>query len=325
MAPAMFEAAVNGSLNTAAAMYGMGLDHGTHISLLRAAPRTPRYHTRTSARGCHMLIGACDLNLCPIHDLRGSPHIPRVLSQRDVPGLTRAVVPHLRKRGIVGISVGSNDGSPSPLTPSTAECMTQGLHVVRTPFLWVDEASGESIVVDIHPGGYGGVTGDYTPPGDSMDGALCDCVGVNGLDEVLCYAWRGDNYGPAGPSEVREDFAMFGRLFPNASVTASTLGAFFDLVDGNPQLRAALPRLGSEVGDTWMYGCASDPKKLAKMRAIQRAHSKCHGAGQCGPEAEPGTMTSTPLCPPLSSLASTIAFTTVPARAVSITLLDTSS
>ena len=51
-----------------------------------------------------------------------------------------------------------------------------------------------------------------------------------------------------------QDFALFDRLFPNANVTASTLGAFFDLIDGNPKLRATLPRLGSEIGDTWMYG-----------------------------------------------------------------------
>ena len=100
----------------------------------------------------------------------GSPHRPRVLSQRDVPGLTRGVVPHLKKGGVIGISVGSNDGSPSPHTPSTVECDTLGKHTVRTPFLWVDEGSNESIIVDVHPGGYGGITGDYTPPGDSMDG-----------------------------------------------------------------------------------------------------------------------------------------------------------
>ena len=105
------------------------------------------------------------------------------------------MVPLLRRLGVIGLSVGSNDGSPAPLTPSTEQCDTQGVHTVRTPFLWHDQQSGQSLVVDIHPGGYGGVTGNYDPPGDSVDGALCDCVGVRGLDEVMCYAWRGDNYG----------------------------------------------------------------------------------------------------------------------------------
>ena len=39
--------------------------------------------------------------------------------------------------------------------------------------------------------------------------------------------------------------------------------------------------LTGQVGDTWMYGCASDPLKLAKMRAIVRAHGRCHRALLC--------------------------------------------
>ena len=34
-------------------------------------------------------------------------------------------------------------------------------------------------------------------------------------------------------------------------------------------------------------GCASDPVKLAKMRAMQRAFSACHAAGRCGAVDEP--------------------------------------
>jgi hypothetical protein len=36
------------------------------------------------------------------------------MSQRDVPGLTRAVVPILASLGVQGITVGVNDGSSSP-------------------------------------------------------------------------------------------------------------------------------------------------------------------------------------------------------------------
>ena len=60
-----------------------------------------------------------------------------------------------------------------------------------------------------------------------------------------------------------------------------------DLIENDAKLRSSLPVLKSEVGDTWMYGCASDPVKLAKMRAMQRAYSSCHAAGQCGTEHEP--------------------------------------
>ena len=61
--------------------------------------------------------------------------------------------------------------------------------------------------------GYGGVTGGHDPGGPpyfSRDGLLCDCLGVAGLDDVLCYAWRGDNYGPATLAEVELNYQKFG-------------------------------------------------------------------------------------------------------------------
>ena len=64
----------------------------------------------------------------------------------------------------------------------------------------------------MHPGGYGGITGGIDPdsgmPYFARDGILCDCVGVPGLDEVLCYAWRGDNYGPGDANETSVDFQV---------------------------------------------------------------------------------------------------------------------
>lgn len=62
---------------------------------------------------------------------------PTVLSQRDVPGLTVGVVPLLAGEGVKGISVGSNDGSPAPMVPSTVDCY-HGYQQVRTPFVWKD-------------------------------------------------------------------------------------------------------------------------------------------------------------------------------------------
>ena len=69
---------------------------------------------------------------------------------------------------------------------------------------------------------------------------------------LLTVAPQGDNYGPADAAEVRDDFRLFGAVFPNASIIASTLGDFFDLIEGDPKLRSELPVLKSEVGDTWM-------------------------------------------------------------------------
>ena len=57
-----------------------------------------------------------------IAEKHGLPDKPRVLSQRDVPGLSRGVVPLLVAAGVKAISVGANDGSPPPVVPSTADC-----------------------------------------------------------------------------------------------------------------------------------------------------------------------------------------------------------
>ena len=120
-----------------------------------------------------------------------------------------------------------------------------------------------------------------TPPTPyySRDGVLCDCVGVEGFDEVLCYAWQGDNYGPAGVKETIATFDVFRAHFPNATrIIASTPDAWFKRIDANASLRASLPVVDQEIGDTWIYGAASDPLKLAMMRAMMRARAACVAA-----------------------------------------------
>eukprot|EP00039_Didymoeca_costata_P002226 m.58377 g.58377 ORF g.58377 m.58377 type:complete len:810 (+) comp11178_c0_seq1:90-2519(+) len=196
---------------------------------------------------------------------------PKVLSLRDVPGLTRGIVPVLVKNNVTGISIGANDGSPPPIVPSVFDCYVDGKHQVRTPFVWRDEASDTEVIMDIHPGGYGGVTGGSMPNGIpffSRDGTLCDCLGVAGFDEVMCTTFRGDNYGPNGTEQVKQDFKVFSHAFPNAKIERSTFDAFYTLLESRKNL---LPTLTSEIGDTWMYGVSSDPLKVAQMRAMMRA------------------------------------------------------
>ena len=62
--------------------------------------------------------------------------------------------------------------------------------------------SKQTLLVDIHPGGYGGELPLLDPGGGSngsayfsRDGMLCDCIGVPALEHIMCYAFRGDNYG----------------------------------------------------------------------------------------------------------------------------------
>lgn len=116
---------------------------------------------------------------------------------------------------------------------------------------------------------------------------LCDCVGVPVLDHIMCYAFRGDNYGPAGVNETEDNFKVFGKTFPNAAIEASSLDAFYKLLDV-PAVRETLPVLTSEIGDTWLFGVAGDPLKAAQMRAMMRIRTACVNSGDCTNVTEPG-------------------------------------
>jgi hypothetical protein len=44
---------------------------------------------------------------------------------------------------------------------------------------------------------------------------------------------------------------------------------------------AALPVVTSEIGDTWLHGAGSDPRKLAMTRAAHGARTACLASGAC--------------------------------------------
>jgi hypothetical protein len=51
-------------------------------------------------------------------------------------------------------------------------------------------------------------------------------------------------------------------------VVSSTFDNFTSLL--TPSIRAALPVITNEIGDSWIHGCPSDPRKLANLRAMNR-------------------------------------------------------
>jgi hypothetical protein len=57
-----------------------------------------------------------DYGVIMTHELDSFFGVPRkqVMSQRDVPGTTRAVIPLLTRKGVKGLTIGCNDGSASP-------------------------------------------------------------------------------------------------------------------------------------------------------------------------------------------------------------------
>jgi hypothetical protein len=172
------------------------------------------------------------------------------LSQRDVPGLTRAALPALAAAGVHAITIGVNPGSAPADVPRDA------------PFLWRDVASGAQVLMLYHAGGYSG---------DPVDGEAECARSPLGGGEALCAAWRGDNEGPHSPTEVRAIFDALRRRWPAAEVLASDFDAFAaPLAAAAVAGEVSLPVVTAEIGDTWIYGVASDPGKLSDYRALLR-------------------------------------------------------
>ena len=70
--------------------------------------------------------------------------LPNCISQRDVPGTSRAIIPHLHATGVLACSIGVNFGSSPVVVPSIS--------------LWRDMASNTSIYLLYHGRGYGGIS-----------------------------------------------------------------------------------------------------------------------------------------------------------------------
>lgn len=186
-------------------------------------------------------------------------HQTTVLSQRDVPGLTACSIPFLLQNGIKGITVGVNPGSAPPAVPPI--------------FQW--NFNNKGIIALWHPGGY------PLNPGDSVNNAgglsLQSIVIPPGSTDALAFAFRTDNSGPPmSISEIESNYNILRTQFPGAKVFASTFSAFIDTVN-----ISSLPVINGEIGDTWIQGVASDPRKMAEYRAISSALLTCVQDLQC--------------------------------------------
>ena len=156
----------------------------------------------------------------------GVPKV-RTMSQRDVPGVTRAVIPLLRSRGIEALSVGVNGGSAPPMVPRI--------------FRWLDSESGQDLIAMWNPGSYGGI-------------APMNLVTIPGCPDGFFPAWKGDN---AGPHTVEEAQAIFSQLRERYPGTKIKSAIFDDFVDVAKKYKQNLVTIDREIGDTWLYGCSS--------------------------------------------------------------------
>ena len=151
----------------------------------------------------------------------------------DVPGHCRAIVPLLAQAGVRFLHVGVNPACKPPRVPPV--------------FRW--RAPDGSEVVVAYSSGYGSQ------------------FHVDGLDDGLAFAHTGDNQGPPPAEGIRKSFDECCAAHPGARVIASTLDAFARRLLVH---RGALPVVTDEIGDTWIHGSATDPRKIAEYRALCR-------------------------------------------------------
>lgn len=151
----------------------------------------------------------------------------------DVPGHTRGLVAPLAGNGVKLLDIGVNGASTVPDIPPV--------------FVW-KEPDGASLMMMYHHG-YGGI------------------ARIPGSDLAVGLEVRNDNGGPHSVDEVKTIFAGARKQFPNARVTAANLS---EIALAMEPYRANLPVVTQEIGDTWIYGAASDPIKVARYRELIR-------------------------------------------------------
>jgi Domain of unknown function (DUF5054) len=156
----------------------------------------------------------------------------------DVPGHTRGIIVPLAGQGVTFLEIGVNGGStPAQLPPI---------------FLWKNPSetngAGASLAMMYHHE-YGGV------------------AVVPGSDLALVTEVRGDNSGPHTAQEIDKIYSELAARFPDAEIAAANLS---EMADALLPFHNKLPVVTEEIGDTWIYGCASDPKKVARFREIAR-------------------------------------------------------
>lgn len=193
---------------------------------------------------------------------------PNFMSQRDVPGTTRAIIPYLSRFGIKAISIGANPGS-APIGAGNA-------------YVWKDDATNTSVFTLYHKGGYGGID-------------VSDAVIIDGFNRVALFDWNSDNAGPYTVSEVKSNFDHIRAAFANDSrfmgreihVVSTSLDDYVNaLASAYAANDITLPVQNFEMGDTWIQGTSSDPPKVAQLRALMRLRSACIVSSKCSADTQ---------------------------------------
>lgn len=152
----------------------------------------------------------------------------------DVPGHTRAIVPLLADAGIELLHIGVNPASTAPDVPLY--------------FRWRDP-SGKEITVMYNKGYYG------------------EFSVLPGTETGVFFAHTNDNCGPSSAEEILAIYRELHEKYPEAEVVAGDLN---DLAVELRGIRDSLPVISMELGDTWIHGLGTAPRKVSRFRALLR-------------------------------------------------------
>lgn len=153
----------------------------------------------------------------------------------DVPGHTKAIIPFLKKAGIEFLHIGVNIDSAVPDVPPV--------------FRWKAD-NGDMINVMYH-----GDYGEFSEIGDT---------GV-----AVHFAHTGDNAGIQSPDEIISIFKDLKEKMPDAEIVAGDLNDIALIVR---EIEDTLPVISDEIGDSWIHGVGTDPKKVSQFKALERLY-----------------------------------------------------
>lgn len=164
--------------------------------------------------------------------------------QTDVPGVTKAMIKPLRKAGVSFLHIGVNTACKMPCVPSI--------------FRWRNNDGEELITI------YDGAYGVFTQISDTC--AMIFCFG-------------GDNTAPMSAEDIRNRFAEIEQRYPDYDVVAASIS---DVAREAEKVRDSYPIIEGEIGDSWAYGLASDPRKTLTYHALLRYAKTCGEAEREG-------------------------------------------
>ncbi|WP_462431214.1 DUF5054 domain-containing protein [Bacteroides nordii] len=207
---------------------------------------------------CDSSLFAAAFNISHRLDRRFNRHTVTA-KMTDVPGISRSVIPIMKKHGISLLHIGTNPCVPLPKVP--------------TLFRWRNTDGSEINV--IYQLGYG------------------DFLRLPGTKTAAFLCFTSDNHGPHSKEQIEELYANIKKRFPRADIVASSL----DDVAKDIELycQEELPVVTQEIGDSWIWGVASDPKKIAEFRALMRLRSDWVNSGRLLPGSDLDLRFSLPL------------------------------